>query len=558
MLPGQLVNVLNVPLYFSGQRQRNDSVSSTSSLNRTMNPHDKYLNPRPAPLPSLPRLNTSPVVRLDDTSAVSSATISPWSGLPSAVTQHTSQPTSASGLRMFRLPRKASVDGASRSTSPQSRMGGLRAKFGSFKPSRADSQEDLLRGRPQEPEMELNISGPIMQHRSSDNRSLKSTSSTSSPASSRQVSPHPSAEMETPGVKSSYFSLRPHMEHGADHEETFPTVSFQQHRRQRSHSKEPSHLRRSRSISEEGDAPEPTLIVTTAPYQPLETLREVASAQNTPTWPVTARRIPAQLVTSPRLDETHLEKRLPTLPNTPSSAYPPSIYSDSPAKQLDKQIGALQSHFSVSTMDSVPVIHDEPCPGISHFSSWTVSTGISSRGSNYSEEYSDHDAESVGSNRMSSLSALGSPYESKSADTLAPLGPSLQRHEQLASATSCSTFSSTLSTSPSSPASESFEFEHISLDTSVGSGKPQNVQAYRLPDLSPDANGPLTCVKTTPQDRFPTSGLDFASPLKSEFEVPPVAVGQTKHNRLDSTFAHSESMQQLLHELSYLGDMIQK
>ena len=533
-------------------------MSSTSSLNRTMNPHDKYLNPRPVPHPKLPRLNTSPVIRLDDRSAVSSATISPWSGLPSAVTQQTSQPSSASGLRKFRLPRKASVDGASRSVSPQSRMGGLRAKFGSFKSSRADSPEDLLRGRPQEPEMELNISGPIMQHRSADNRSLRSISSTSSPATSRQVSPHPNAEMEAPGIKGSYFAFRPQLEQGTDNDETFSTASFQQHRRRRSRSKEPSHLRRSLGISKEGDAPEPTLIVTTAPYQPLETLREVASAQNTPTWPVTARRISAELVLSPRLDETDLEKRLPTLPNTPSSAYPPSIYSDSPAKQLEEQLGTLQSHFSVSTIDSALVSHEEPCPGmVSHFSTWTTSTSTSSRGSDYSGAYSDHDAESVGSNRMSSFSALGSPYENKSVDTLTPLGPPRQSHVQLASATSYSTFSSTLSTSPSSPASESFEFEQISLDASVGSGKPQNVQAYRLPDLSTNSNGPLTCVKTSPQEPS-INGLDFASPFKSEFEVPPVAIGPTKHNRLDSTFSHSESMQQLLQELSYLGDMIQK
>lgn len=558
MLPGQLVNVLHVPVYFSRARQRNDSVSSTSSRNRTMDPHDKYLNPRPVPQPSLPRLNTSPAPRLDPVSAISSATISPWSGLSPPSSQPSSQPTSASGLRMFRLPRKASVDGPSRSISPQSRMGGLRAKFSSFKTSRTDSPDESARGRFEEPEVELNISGPIMQHRAADNRSLKSSSNTSSPASSRQVSPHPTVEFEAPGVQGSYFALRRPLEPSADYEEAFSAASFQQHRRQRSHSKEPSRLRRSLSLSDECDAQEPLLSVTTLPYQPLETLKELASTQNTPTWPVTARRIQVEPATSPLKDESILEKRLPTLPNTPSSAYPPSIYSDSPAKQLDKQIEALQSHFSNSTMDSVPTSRDEPWPGISHFSSWTTSTETSSRGSDYSRKSSQHDAESMRHTHMLSFSVLGSPFESKSVDTLVPLEPSPQKPEQLASATSYSTFSSTLSTSPSSPASVSFEFEHLSLDANVGSGKPQNIQAYRLPDLSPDASGPLTCVKTTPQESFPIHGLEFASPLKSEFEVPPVAIQQTKNDQLDSAFAHSESMRQLLHELSYLGDMIQK
>jgi hypothetical protein len=532
-------------------------VSSTSSMKRTMNPHDKYVNPRPAPEPALPRLNTSPAPRLDPMSAISSATISPWSGLSPPSSQTFSQPTSASGLRMFRLPRKASVDGPSRSTSPQSRMGGLRAKFGSFKPSRADTSDELARGRSEEIEVDLNISCPITQHRSFNNRPVKSNSSTSSPASSRQVSPHPIPGIEAPGVQGSYDALRRPLEPSTDHEEAFSAVSFQQHRRQRSHSKEPSHLRRSSSISDEVDIQAAPLIVMTLPYQPLETLREIASAQNTPTWPMTARRIQVEPIASPLKEESIWEKRLPTLPNTPSSVYPPSIYSDLPAEKLEKELESLQSHFSISTVDSYPTSRDESCPGISHFSTWTNSTGLSSRGSDYSRKASAYDSESLHHSRISSFSAFGSPFESKSVDTLVPVEPSYQKPEQLASTTSCSTFSSALSTSPSSPASESFDFEHISLDANVG-GKPKNIQAYRLPDLSPDATGPLTSVKTAPHDRFPIHGLEFASPLKSEFEVPPVSIGQTKHDQFGSAFAHSESMQQLLHELSYLGDMIQK
>jgi hypothetical protein len=533
-------------------------MSSTSSVNRTMNPSDKYLNPRPVPQPSLPRLNTSPAPRLDPISATSSAIISPWSGLSPPSSQPVSQPTSASALRMFKLPRKTSVDGVSRSVSPQSRIGGLRAKFGSFKASRADSPEDLVRGRPGEPEMELNISGPIMQHRATDNRSVRSGSNASSPASSRQASPHPIAELETPGAPGSYFALRRPLEPTVDSDEVFTTVSFQQHRRQRSRSKEPSNLRRSLSLSDEGDDQEPVLNVTTSAYQPLETLKEVASAQNTPTWPVTAKRIQVEFP----LRENILEKRLPTLPNTPSSAYPPSIYSDSPAKQLDKQIEALQSHFSNSTMESVPTFgDDEPCPGISHFSSWTMSTETSSQGSNYSGKQSECGSDSMHHTRMSSFSVLSSPFESKSAETLVPELPA-RSPEQLTSTTSCSTISSTLSTSPSSPESESFEFEHNSLDTNVNNAIPQastptHLQAYRLPDLSPEGNGPSTCVKATPQEHFPPHDLAFTSPMKSEFEIQPVPTIQNKHDKLDSTFAHSQTMQQLLQELSYLGDLIQ-
>lgn len=522
-----------------------------------MNPHDKYMNPRPVPEPSLPRLNTSPAPRLDPMSSISSATISPWSGLSPVSSLPTSQPSSASGLRMFRMPRKASVDGSSRSISPQSRMGGLRAKFGSFKMNRADNPDEMVRGRSEAPELDLNISGPIMQHRSSDNRSLKSSSSASSPASSRQVSPHPTAEIDAPGVQGSHFALRRPLEPIADCGEVSSATSFQNHRRQRSRSREPSHLRSSSSISDEADTQAPALVVTTLPYRPLETLREVASAQNTPTWPVTARKIQIVPLTSPLMDDSLLEKRLPTLPNTPSSAYPPSIYSDTPGNKLDKELEALQSHFSMSTAESNSPSRDGSCPNNSHFSKWTNSIGLSSRGSNYSRKASECDAESLRYTHVSSFSALGSPFESKSVETLVPTKSTCHGPEQLTSTTSYSTISSTLSTSPSSPASDTFEFEHISRDTNI-KNKPKNIQAYRLPDLSADANGPLTCVKITPHDPFPSHGLEFASPLRSEFEVPPVSIGKTKHEQLDSAFAHSDSMQQLLHELSYLGDMIQK
>src|SRR6266516_3551276 len=64
LMPGQLVNVLNVPFHLSSGRSRNDSVSSTSSELRTMNPEDKFLNPRPVPAPpsKLSRRNTSPIL----------------------------------------------------------------------------------------------------------------------------------------------------------------------------------------------------------------------------------------------------------------------------------------------------------------------------------------------------------------------------------------------------------------------------------------------------------------------------------------------------------------
>ncbi|KAK2751006.1 hypothetical protein FQN57_000081 [Myotisia sp. PD_48] len=63
LLPGQSVNILNVPIHLpavSTLHHRNGSASSLATPKQTMNPEDKYLNPRTPPRPKLPRITTSP------------------------------------------------------------------------------------------------------------------------------------------------------------------------------------------------------------------------------------------------------------------------------------------------------------------------------------------------------------------------------------------------------------------------------------------------------------------------------------------------------------------
>ncbi|OCL07538.1 hypothetical protein AOQ84DRAFT_56721 [Glonium stellatum] len=56
LLPGQRLNVLEVP---SESRSRSNSASSISSGIHTLDPDDKYLTPRPAPIPNLPKPDNS-------------------------------------------------------------------------------------------------------------------------------------------------------------------------------------------------------------------------------------------------------------------------------------------------------------------------------------------------------------------------------------------------------------------------------------------------------------------------------------------------------------------
>jgi hypothetical protein len=58
LLPGQYLNVLEVPFekrFIS--RSRSSSVSLITEFH-TLNPEDRYLTPRPAPKPRLPKLMT--------------------------------------------------------------------------------------------------------------------------------------------------------------------------------------------------------------------------------------------------------------------------------------------------------------------------------------------------------------------------------------------------------------------------------------------------------------------------------------------------------------------
>ena len=101
MLPGQLVNVLNMPIALSGNRSRNDSVSSTSSQKRTLNPSDKFMNPRPVPSkPELPRLNTSPPLVQSSWSSKHNTPSSSQASRSATSAKSGSQPGSAATLRV--------------------------------------------------------------------------------------------------------------------------------------------------------------------------------------------------------------------------------------------------------------------------------------------------------------------------------------------------------------------------------------------------------------------------------------------------------------------------
>lgn len=431
-----------------------------------MDPNDKFENPRPAPRKPLPmRLSTSPTT---------------------TECQSFEEPNDTSNAgRFLRLPRKGSVDPTNGPLAGGALAGGLRAAF-KLRTARSKSPEAKQITR-------------IPNHRravSTERRSF--TDEERFPTDQRKP-------------RARGLLLR------SASDESIPTLSFEQHRRHRSPSGE---ARRPADV-------EPKLKI----MQPLnlacpdqaetgtrgkKTIREGAIAEN--------HASQAELVKS-QLD---LEKRLPTLPNTPSSAYPASIIGNSPQRGLPISIEQLESHFSATTIDTEFHPLSVALGNHSRFSAWTTTTAdTSSVFMDSSVPLPDDRGRTLGLQSEYPGSLRGGE----------PFLPSLN---------SFSTLSSSISTTPSISLGEldlDFDSADFALETDFDIAYDDRMPQYSLPaeccasqaTLKPIFNEPIRSVNGSPS--------------------PPVAAHVPAV--YDNDLVHSESMQRLLDELSYLSDMIQ-
>ncbi|KAJ9616325.1 hypothetical protein H2200_000043 [Cladophialophora chaetospira] len=527
MLPGQLINVLNVPFALSSSsRSRNDSVSSTNSEHRTMDPMDKFLNPRPVPTkPTLPRLKTSPTLSQlpwsSSSSPISATSLSSRRGR-SASTRASSPPGSANILALVRP--KPSSEVPSRSTSRSSNrsvgiIGGLRALASPL----------------------LMSPGVFTERGRTPTDGFKSPATRSRGTSARSVTPKRSVLGSTsPILEGSIISsgparelaLRKDFSELAESSAPVPTSSFAQHRRQKSTSREMSSLHSSQLSEMSSDLT--TLGQSTVTYHPLETVKEVASATNTPVWPLTALKVDEEKTADDSQLLLDLEKRLPTLPNTPSSAYPPSIAEE--AEELDKaqDVANLQSRFSCTTVDTEPRT-DSYLQDNSRFSDWTDAPIKHSPESEYASSMLDF--EPVSPPPDLSLDLL--PDDEQHDDSRHGL-LNTSKQDGLPSASSFSTVTSVASSAAPST--------HDGLDSAKSGHFPwSKFQHYSLPT---EEAGSGTTLKAT-------SKSEQATPLVVENHLSEVYPPQSTGQR-EPTIPHSSSMQELLNELSYLGDIIQQ
>lgn len=528
LLPGQLVNVLNVPFAFSSGRSRNDSVSSTSSDYRTMNPADKFMNPRPVPAkPSLPRLKTSPTLS-QHTWSTSSSPISAGSRRGrSASSRGTPQPGGANTLRIIRLARKPSVDTHSRSTSRGSnRSVGIIGAFKALASPRSTSPEiGIERGRPktssQDPPRRVLSKKPGLP----------------------RTPPIPEVTELSPTGPTRELVLRREFEETIDGNLGLAISSFQQHRRQRSLSREPSSLRNSLLLDD--PAAQKSSEVPTTSYRPMETLKEMASAANTPVWPLTAIKIEGEnLVDDDDQNRPDLEKRLPTLPNSPSSAYPPSsVADDSPRQRFEEELENLQSHFSATTIDTESYTNSYIVNDHSRFSDWTCSTTRFSHASDCADSIIDFEPMSPTvdlDDTLREVKAISVVGQDEQKSDLQGKGSSVPSIDALPSAFSFSTISSI--------ASSAVQSSHVDIDSPKdGDFSWSKFQHYSLPT---DETGSITTLKQVASPKQVAPLVFDGSERDAGFQPQLKSYG-------GSDMPHSTSMKQLLDELSYLGDMIQ-
>ncbi|KAK5325256.1 hypothetical protein LTR70_002636, partial [Exophiala xenobiotica] len=231
--------------------------------------------------------------------------------------------------------------------------------------------------------------------------------------------------------------------------------------------------------------------------------------------------------------ELDLEKRLPTLPNTPSSAYPMSIIGDSLPRHHPLDMEQLNSHFSTTTigteMDPTSRVFNER----SHFSAWTTRSDTSSVIVDTSIPVPSLDRNVLlGDSSPRLVHAAKEPF--------------------LPASLSYSSMSSSTSTTPSSICGnmDAAFVDHEDIAPTARSvhvaTSPSQIQHYSLPKCDYQSQKTLKAPS-----RASPEGFSDNAPLSDNDQQPSI-------NSHCNELIHSESMQRLLDELSYLSGIIQQ
>ncbi|KOC10175.1 hypothetical protein AFLA70_94g002961 [Aspergillus flavus AF70] len=349
LLPGQPVNVLHVPVILPDTHPIHScdrSPSPQQTEERTMDPNDKYMNPRQAPKPALPRLRTSPPLLQQPTPAWSFNT-SPLSLLTN---RGASQPNSATPKATIHNGQRPSGSKAARSVSPP-RSRGLRAAFRQWNASSPD----------------LNVAD----NQNSDSTKLRlafkpAMGRTESLETPQNTSKDHHADQAGHTSKGNLLPVRPA---SSVHPET-TILSIQDRRALNPKTTERATPRTPLTLQTSHET------ITTRNYdnkkaRPHAPQDSVASVDSVSLL-ATALPVAVEDAVTPT-PFTFAEKRLPTLPNTPSSVMDEAL-RDLEAREKELDAENLRSHFSdfSTTEESTS---SSPCER-SHFSEWSTDTEV--------------------------------------------------------------------------------------------------------------------------------------------------------------------------------------
>ncbi|KAL4893763.1 hypothetical protein BDV59DRAFT_177098 [Aspergillus ambiguus] len=354
LLPGQPVNVLQVPIILPDTQTTqtcDDGAGAWNADQRTMNPDDKYMNPRQPPKPKL-RLRTSPSLLQQPAPSWSFST-SPL-GL---LTNKSSSQSSCGSLRGKRLELGQRMPKPARSVSPP-RSRGLRAAIRQWNASSPDLSSAYSRdGEMERPVAAHGLGAPegSMDGRLGFGLHSRSGSRTQSPSNAieSQSDLTPKRPVSATAHGSIPLSLRDRRalnSKSAEHALPLNPLTVQ--------------TRPDIKISAIADSRHPRSHATQGPVSSLDALA---------LQPTANMSSPSEDATTPT-PFNFREKRLPTLPNSPSSVMDEAL-RDLEERERELDTENLGSRFSDCSETDDSIASDSPCER-SHFSEWSTDTEL--------------------------------------------------------------------------------------------------------------------------------------------------------------------------------------
>lgn len=534
-LPGQPTNILHVPIHLPSVESHTRGISQAwqKPAHQTMNPEDKYLNPRPPPRPKLPRLKTS-----KGKERSREAMTAP---IKSSSPSHPVHARSASHPRDPQSHRKFRVPGLTLDIKPASNSGNaIRTAFLNFASPLSgggrDSNNDRARHGNRENRNKTPPGGTPRERRSprtGHSRQQSPRWNPNSPCSPKSAARKPAKQ--TLKVPQEFSGAKSH---------PASPLRSGHHSESRSQSPFRKPLHTSKSATN----------VATVTQKPSEGSRAAISRSDTNQHTV---MVTCKLdLTYERSSPVDLHsKRLPTLPNSPSSVMEEELRRiNGPRLDFDY----LNSHFSQSTAASPDSFLQRG--GASRFSEWSTDGSAASPSSMTSASTFNNDsaASLSGSPRLENIPEF--PERQTSLPPLAESCNTDQVNKPSTSQSICTEGTPCRSTPPSTKSALGLRISGLHITKK--SDQNQNVASESA--CCPTCHSPRLQNRKGVHTATPTGGPPiFGSHEKGGFSTlttPRVATGMPAEMHHASTIDDGKPgqniMQEMMDELSYLGDII--